>query len=63
MLHVELTECGIEEVLESIQRDLKSAIGLSKRRQTEKIYESLGQIRALLHMIYVSREVPEEDSN
>ena len=62
MLKIELYEYGLENTLDQINNELKSALGKehSKNEKDKKICKALGMVNALYSMIVVS-EVDDAD--
>lgn len=63
MLNIELTLYGVDDTLKEIREDLNSVLGsnISKKRKDEIIYKTIGSVKTLWRLIYVSEEDTDKD--
>lgn len=64
MLNIELTECGLDEILRDINNNLKSVLGRknSKKQKDDAICKTIGAVNALYQMIMIT-EVDADTEN
>lgn len=63
MLNIELRQYGLDNTLEDIMEVLENALGNnnSKRYKDEMIYQALGYVEALFHMVQVVEVVKNDE--